>query len=233
MRRLVLPLVIVAAVALLGAFLYPERLRGPGGESAQLALLQMALLAVLIGGGAFAGRASDPAHTRGKAVIYGVVWVGAFFFLIGAYAQRDAFAQLAASITGAVRPGVAVATDDGGLVLTKAADGHFWIEARIDGQRIRALVDTGATTTSLDPADARRLGIDTDSLRHDIPINTASGRDMAAAIRLRRVALGPVVSEDVEALVLRTGGGVSLLGMNILSSFSEVTVRGDQMRLVP
>src|SRR6476620_248252 len=40
-----------------------------------------------------------------------------------------------------------------------AIDGHFWVEALLNGQRVRFLVDSGATMTTIDRATARRTGV--------------------------------------------------------------------------
>jgi aspartyl protease family protein len=42
--------------------------------------------------------------------------------------------------------------------ISKASDGHFWAEAEVNGERVRFLVDTGATAVALTAADAQRLG---------------------------------------------------------------------------
>src|SRR5688500_6079381 len=43
--------------------------------------------------------------------------------------------------------------------LQRSADGHFYVDAQVNGARIRFLVDTGATFVALTAADARRAGI--------------------------------------------------------------------------
>src|SRR5665213_2598675 len=45
--------------------------------------------------------------------------------------------------------------------ISKAADGHYWAEADVDGHAIHFLVDTGATAVALTTTDAQRLGIET------------------------------------------------------------------------
>src|SRR5687767_305028 len=45
------------------------------------------------------------------------------------------------------------------LVLSKGRNGHFEVEARVDGRRISFLVDTGASTIALRESDARKVGI--------------------------------------------------------------------------
>ena len=41
----------------------------------------------------------------------------------------------------------------------KAADGHYWADALIEGRAVRVMVDTGASVVALTRADAARLGL--------------------------------------------------------------------------
>ena len=49
------------------------------------------------------------------------------------------------------------------------------------------LVDTGASTVVLKPADAQRLGIDVERLTYTVPVQTANGTTYAAHVRLRNL----------------------------------------------
>src|SRR6476619_866194 len=46
-----------------------------------------------------------------------------------------------------------------------AIDGHFWVEARLNGQNVKFLVDSGATTTTIDRDTAKAAGIEISSKR--------------------------------------------------------------------
>ena len=105
--------------------------------------------------------------------------------------------------------------------LAKAADGHFWAEATVNGKRVRFLVDTGATTVALTMADARRLGIDLDALVFDRPVSTAAGEAHAAEVELDYVSVAGARVEKVQALVLEKGLASSLLGMSYLGRLSR------------
>jgi aspartyl protease family protein len=114
----------------------------------------------------------------------------------------------------------------------KAADGHYWADALIDGKTVRVMVDTGATVVALTPADAARLGLRLTSGDFSATVITASGPVPAAPVALRTVAVAGARVEQVEALVVQRGLPHSLLGMSYLgrlSSFSatpaEITLR--------
>src|SRR5690349_14839871 len=40
-----------------------------------------------------------------------------------------------------------------------AIDGHFWVTAQVNGHDVKFLVDSGATTTTIDRETARRVGV--------------------------------------------------------------------------
>lgn len=114
----------------------------------------------------------------------------------------------------------------------KAADGHYWADAMIDGKTVRVMVDTGASVVALTPEDARRLGLQLKPADFSSTIITASGAARAASVELEAVAVAGARVERVAALVVERGLPHSLLGMSYLgrlSSFSatpaEITLR--------
>jgi aspartyl protease family protein len=114
----------------------------------------------------------------------------------------------------------------------KAADGHYWADALVDGKAIRVMVDTGASVVALTPEDARRLGLRLRPADFSATIITASGPARAASVELEAVAVAGARVERVAALVVERGLPHSLLGMSYLgrlSSFSatpaEITLR--------
>jgi aspartyl protease family protein len=102
----------------------------------------------------------------------------------------------------------------------KAADGHYWAEAEIDGRAVRVLVDTGASVVALTREDALRLGLRLTSDDFTRTVQTASGPARAAAIELKSVAIAGAEVENVQALVVEDGLSQSLLGMSYLGRLS-------------
>ena len=115
----------------------------------------------------------------------------------------------------------------------KAADGHFWAEAHVDGHPLRLMVDTGASLVALTAADAARLGVTPAPEAYVQRLRTASGETLAAPVQLARVAIGPVVLEDVGALVVADGLPHSLLGMSYLGRLTAFEARQDALILRP
>jgi clan AA aspartic protease (TIGR02281 family) len=102
---------------------------------------------------------------------------------------------------------------------------QFFVTATIDGNPIHFLIDTGAYMVSLTPDDARRLGFDLDTLNWNIRTRTANGVADNAAVNLADLRLGQIVEYNVPALVMKTGGGQSLLGMSFLSRLKSWQIR--------
>ncbi len=104
--------------------------------------------------------------------------------------------------------------------IVRAADGHYWAEAEIDGRAVRVLVDTGASVVALTREDALRLGLKLSAEDFRSTVNTASGPAPAARVRLSSVSVAGARVDDVEALVVEKGLTQSLLGMSYLGRLS-------------
>jgi aspartyl protease family protein len=104
------------------------------------------------------------------------------------------------------------------LILTETHNGMFAVNAKVNGIALPFLVDTGATTVSLDAAQARSIGLD---YQKGTPgwSNTANGPVRSWRLKLDSIAVGPITLYGIEASV-REGpgtGGVGLLGMSFLN----------------
>jgi len=166
------------------------------------------------------------------------IWITIFLGLIAAYSFRGELAIVAERVTGELSPpGTAVTTTEtdgtGSAVrIRKRLDGHFVARGSVNGASLTMLVDTGASTVVLKPADAARAGIDTARLQFTVPVRTANGTAFAAPIRLRAVDIGPIRIRNVEALVTKPGSlNESLLGMSFLRRLRSYEFSGDFLTL--
>jgi aspartyl protease family protein len=118
------------------------------------------------------------------------------------------------------------------VVLEADRGGHYATELLVNGQRIVALVDTGATTVAFNRTEAERLGLDFRRGRL-IRMRTASGEAEAYLITLNEVQMGPILLRGVEATVsvLPNSPQVTLLGMSFLRRLELVT-DGRQLKLM-
>lgn len=115
-----------------------------------------------------------------------------------------------------------------------AADpnGHFLVDALIEGRNVDALVDTGATSVALRYEDARAMGLIRPSDDFDARVSTANGMARARRVRLSRVRVGMITVSDVDALVTEPGAlGVNLLGMSFLRRLARFEVKDGTLLL--
>ena len=112
----------------------------------------------------------------------------------------------------------------------RARNGHFFVNALVNGQPVRFLVDTGATTVALTVDDARRVGVSFDEASFEVIGQGAAGPVRGQAMHLSSVELDGKERLHVSAVVIE-GGDISLLGQSYLSRLSNVQMRGDEMIL--
>ena len=98
--------------------------------------------------------------------------------------------------------------------------------------RVKMMVDTGASFIALTDADARALGVKPERSAYTYALSTANGVVRGAQVRLREVRLGEILVRDVEAVVLPAGAlRMSLLGTSFLRRLSGYEVQGGRMVL--
>jgi len=117
--------------------------------------------------------------------------------------------------------------------ISKAADGHYWAQANVNGTAVRFLVDTGASTVALTQTDAQRLGFDPGHLNYNYKVITASGEAHAAAVKLASVSIAGAQVAEVDALVIDKGLDTSLLGMTYLGRLSRFEATKTSLILHP
>jgi aspartyl protease family protein len=163
----------------------------------------------------------------------GIVWVGAG--LIGLAFLAPNFSTQKPEVPApreAKRPSVAPRLQAGnGFAsrdITRAPDGHFYVDAQVNGAQIHFLVDTGASMVALTSADAQRAGIALPSERNSA--ETAGGTVEVIPVSIDRLAIGPIEARDVRGAVA-DALPISLLGQSFLSQVATVEISGDRMTL--
>jgi aspartyl protease family protein len=119
---------------------------------------------------------------------------------------------------------------DGSVELERDSNGHFYADVEINGSRIHALVDTGASGIALSREDAHAAGVATSIGMNDVVGEGADGAVHGEVVTLDRIQLGEKKAEKMPAIVLNSGGQ-SLLGQEFLSKFDSVQIQGDKMVL--
>ena len=114
--------------------------------------------------------------------------------------------------------------------LVREANGHFYTHAKVNGELVNFIVDTGASVVALTVEDAARLGIPVDPRTFTVVGEGASGLVRGQQVMLDSVDIDGKRVTDVRAVVLE-GSRLSLLGQSYLSRMGEVQMRGDYMVL--
>ena len=174
----------------------------------------------------------------GPAVRNLAMWALIAVGLVTVYAYRAPLQRFAAPVLQELAPSrvVEVTDPDGAreLVVARGPDGHFRLDAEVNGEPVRFLVDTGASTTVLTIRDAQRSGIDTADLAFDRPVQTANGVAFYARARAGTLAIGPFRMSDVPVAIMAAEAlQTSLLGMDTINRFAGWRVEGNRMVLVP
>lgn len=113
--------------------------------------------------------------------------------------------------------------------IARASDGLFYVDAIVNNQSLRFIVDTGASIVVLTHADARRIGLGVDEGRFSTTVQTVGGNTNMAMTSLNHVRIAGKEVRALRAAVVREGLGVSLLGLNALSQLGQVTIQGDEL----
>lgn len=114
-----------------------------------------------------------------------------------------------------------------------APDGHYWIEAMVNGEPRRFLVDTGATLTAVSEDLAGRSGIEPAPGRMPVQLRTANGAMTARMATIDEFGFGNIVARDLDAVIVPGMDGINVLGMNFLSRLKSWRVEDGELVLVP
>lgn len=216
----------------LGALIVYLADRYPGSLSdreSQVGIVHLVLFGALVASGLLLGRRLG----LGYAVRTTAIWLTLGLALILGYSYRFDLAAIRDRVLGELLPHRAEEVEGGVLRFRAAVDGHFYIEARVEGRPVRFMVDTGASDIVLNLADAARIGLDPARLAFTRRYRTANGTVRGAPVRLGEIRLGSLRLRDVPASVNEAEMGVSLLGMRFLNLFARYEVRHGTLLLYP
>ena len=205
-------------------YLLPEAV---AGESERVGLAHSLLLLASLGGSVILHWRARPANALRAAATW--MAIGAVLFV--GYSLRHEFLDLKDRVVAELLSHQGVVS--GAAIRFGAnAQGHFVVEADVDGTAPRFLVDTGVSDVSLSPADAKRLGFKLARLDYYTRrYRTANGKIRGALVRLSRVAIGPIVVDDVRASVNEAPMKRSLLGMSFLERLAGYEVERETLTL--
>jgi aspartyl protease family protein len=160
---------------------------------------------------------------------FGLAWVAVFAAGFILFAFRDNLGWVAQHLR-AEADGTPV-SEGREMRIPMAIDGHFWVKARLNGHDIKFLVDSGATTTTVDRGTAEAAGVEI-SNRRDQFVRTGNGVIRVASGRADELKIGTITRHGV-VLEVADNDDLNVLGMNYLSSLSRWGVEGRWLVLVP
>ena len=181
-------------------------------------LLYLVLLLVAVGGYVMVEYRKRMGEALRTAAAWGLIFIGV---MAGYGLWTDMRSQIAP---------VQMVAEGGEITVPRANDGHYHLTLTINGIPVQFLADTGATNMVLSDRDARRVGIDPETLVYLGRAQTANGTVATARVELDSVELGPYRDEGFPAWVNQGEMDASLLGMEYLSLY-RVELAGDQMIL--
>ena len=164
----------------------------------------------------------------GKAAKMLVAWVAIFGVAFILFSFRSEFAgigqRLRAEATGTpIVEGAAVR-------IPIADDGHFWVNAKLNGHDIRFMIDSGASITTVSRPVAVAANMPTDGFKGIV--STANGETTVTRSRASQLQVGTIERSDF-AVHINENDDVNLLGMNFLSSLNGWRVEGNYLVLQP
>jgi len=112
-------------------------------------------------------------------------------------------------------------------------DGHFWIEAQVNGQPARFMVDTGATLTAISTQTAAATGVEPRKGGLPVQLTTANGVIAAELASIGRMEFGNIRADGLDAVIAPNLNGMNVVGMNLLSRLASWRVENNMLILVP
>lgn len=119
------------------------------------------------------------------------------------------------------------------LRVRMSPDGHFWVNATINGVRRRMLIDSGATVTAISADTASEAGVATGTGLSPVVLKTANGMAPARTGEIEELRVGNIVARDLKIVSSPGLGDIDVIGMNFLSELQSWRVEGRELILVP
>lgn len=158
-------------------------------------------------------------------------WVLIFLAAFVAFSLKDDFTALGKRVLAESRGEGEVVAVGKELRIRKSMDGHFWVNGELNGKKVRFLIDSGATVTSISARTAAAADIATGGF--PVLVQTANGVVKARRGRAERLKVGTIERGNLAVHVSDSFGDTEVLGMNFLSSLSAWGVEGQWLVLKP
>jgi len=159
------------------------------------------------------------------------IWIGLAAVLLLGYTYRTELSHIVYRVSGELIPGQTTNSAPNELMIKASADGHFYVNGKANGKRVRFMIDTGASHITLSPRAASRIGIDLKSLQFTQRYRTANGIGLGAPHWLNSFSIGSFEFLETKVSVNQSDLSHSLLGMSFLERLQSFEFRGDKLYL--
>ena len=197
-------------------------------EGAELRFVYLIALLAFLGGSLLWSLRRAPLS---RSLLHAAIWLVLGAVLFVGYSFRDEARYVLDRVAGDLSPERGYGATDREISFRAGPGGHYSVEAMVDGVPVELMVDTGASEVVLTLEDARRLGFDPDRMTFSRTYQTANGIVHGAPVVLQKLAIGPIVVENVRASVNSAPMEGSLLGMTFLSRIGGYSVSGNVLTL--
>lgn len=181
-------------------------------------VLYLSVFGVLIAGGLWARSRKNLSQTAQHAAIWALIFIAAIA-VFGLWSDLERH--------------LGVSSDDGhsSVTIPVSRNGHYNLRLSINSVLVDFVVDTGATDIVLSQSDAKRIGIDIDTLSFTGRASTANGVVETARINLDTIEIANIVDRDVSAVVNKGKLFGSLLGMGYLQRWGRIEIENGILSL--
>jgi aspartyl protease family protein len=156
-----------------------------------------------------------------------LAWVAIFGVVFVLFSFRSEFSSIGQRLRAEATGTPIVAGE--ALRIPISDDGHFWVTAKLNGQDVRLMVDSGASVTTVSRNIAESAGMPTDG--YEGVVSTANGQ--VTVTRSRAHLRLASIDRPEMAVHINEADDVNLLGMNFLSSLNGWRVEGNYLVLQP
>jgi aspartyl protease family protein len=119
------------------------------------------------------------------------------------------------------------------LRVRMSGDGHFWVNAMVNGVPRRMLIDSGATITAISADTAREASVETGTGLSPVILKTANGMAPAQTGAIDELRVGNILARNLKIVSAPGLGDIDVIGMNFLSQLQSWRVEGRTLVLVP
>lgn len=186
-------------------------------------LLYTVLLVVLVGSALVSRRLP-----MSKTLKMAAAWIAIFSLVFAIFSFRSEFMAIGSRLKAEAIGTPIQAGEE--LRIPMAEDGHFWVEASVNGHDAPFLVDSGASVTTISRETADQAEIQT-GMRVAL-VETANGTVQMHKARAESFSVGAIQRGDFPIQV-NDRDGANVLGMNFLSTLSGWRVEGNYLVLRP